>query len=158
MIAPGGSSPVATLTTGGLDLLGGSVEFDITGATTADQVAVIGLVGFEGNVELTLNFPSYNPTDHVDVFTLVLNDEADLIIRGGFGFSYGGVLLDEGAVFIATGSGGDQLFQLSYVGGSGNDVVLRAIPEPASGVVMLLGIGTVMARRRRESCRLRDLS
>jgi fibronectin-binding autotransporter adhesin len=150
-IAPGliTGTGVGTLTTGSLVLSGGGMVFDIAGPTAADLVTVIGLVKFEGDVELTLNFPSYNPTNHVDVFTLVLNDEADLIVHGGFGFSWGGVLLDEGAIFTATGSGGAQVFQLSYAGGSGNDVVLRAIPEPASALTILLGIGTVLARRRR---------
>ena len=103
-IAPGliTGTGVGTLTTGSLDLSGGGMVYDIGGATTADQVSVTGLVGFQANVELTLNFPSYNPTDHIDVFTLVLNDEADPISRGGFGFSYGGILLDEGATFYFT--------------------------------------------------------
>jgi len=55
--------------------------------------------------------------------------------------------LSEGAIFNV---GSDQ-FQLSYVGGTGNDLVVTAIPEPATTAI-IAGISVLaftLLRRRR---------
>jgi hypothetical protein len=42
-----------------------------------------------------------------------------------------------------------QLFEIRYNGNDGNDVVLLAVPEPSSVLLMLGGLGVLARRRRR---------
>lgn len=37
---------------------------------------------------------------------------------------------------------------ITYAAGDGNDVALYTVPEPASAVLLLLGLGAVIRRRR----------
>lgn len=116
-IAPGGSP--GTLTVADLIMDAGStlaLEIDGTAAGTEyDQLSV-----FLGEVELqepalvlSLGFtPGVG-----DVFTIVDNDASDPI-SGTF------AELPEGAVFTQDGVG----FEISYVGGTGNDVTLTVLP------------------------------
>jgi hypothetical protein len=53
--------------------------------------------------------------------------------------------LPEGSIFNAGGT----LFQISYTGGDGNDVVLTTVPEPASSAVMSAAAMSAIASRRR---------
>jgi hypothetical protein len=53
---------------------------------------------------------------------------------------------------------GGFLFEVSYAGDSstnsfqgGNDVVLRAVPEPGTGTLLMVGLAGVLMRRSRRS-------
>ena len=87
----------------------------------------------------------YNPTDGVDIFTIVLNDATDAITGQ---LTYGGTLLTEGKEFTATSGPFTQLFAITYLGGDGNDIALTAIPEPTAALLFLAGCGLTLRRRR----------
>jgi hypothetical protein len=91
----------------------------------------------------------FNPQDNVDAFTIILNDGVDGIAGAGR-FTFGGNPLPEGSQFFVAGTF-SQLFSISYAGGDGNDVVLRAIPEPGSAALLLGGLALLAGRRRRRA-------
>jgi hypothetical protein len=74
-------------------------------------------------------------------FELIDVQNSSTFINGGFAG------LSEGAIFNV----GSEQFQISYVGGTGNDLVVTAIPEPATTTI-IFGISVLifsLARRRR---------
>lgn len=144
-VAPG-ANPVI-LATGNLNFNGGTLALELNGITAGtdyDQLSATGSVAFSANTPLTLSL-GFDPVDGVDAFTIVSNDLADSVNTAGGLFSFGGTPLAQGATFTASG----QAFSISYTGGDGNDVVLAAIPEPASIAMLLGGLGVLGARRRR---------
>ena len=57
--------------------------------------------------------------------------------------------LSEGNAIYLTDTNGVALgFQVSYLGGDGNDVTLSVVPEPATGLLALLGMGALYVIRR----------
>ncbi len=158
-IAPGIAGP-GVLNTADLTLNGGVLAIEIngptpgTGAGNYDQINVTGGVTFNAPIALTLDFSGYDPQDHVDSFVIVNNDQSDPITFNGGGsrLFYGGTELNEGTTFLATSGSNTQFFQVSYVGSSGNDIVLNAIPEPGSlccGLLSGLGMLAGLQRFRR---------
>ena len=144
-VAPGASP--AILATGNLNFNGGTLALELNGVTAGtdyDQLSATGGVAFGANTALTLSL-GFDPADGVDIFTIVANDLADSVSTGGGLFSFAGNPLSEGELFTA----GAQDFTISYVGGDGNDIVLAAVPEPASIAMLLGGLGFLGARRRR---------
>ena len=119
-ISPGFSPGIVTVT-GGLVLVGGdTLEIEVDGAAGAgvvgghDQVDVTGTVDLGG---ATLNLSSAGSLSIPAGTELVIvqNDGTD-----GITGIFGGIA--EGDVLIV----GDQLFAISYFGGTGNDVTLTA--------------------------------
>jgi hypothetical protein len=139
------------LSTGDVTFNGGTLVLEIGGTTAGtgyDQLNVTGAVSLIANSPLTISLGSFNPADGVDVFTIINNDLGDAAnITGGL-FTYSGTPLAEGALFTV----GAQDFAISYVGGDGNDVVLSAVPEPASAAMLLCGFAVLGMRRRRGGC------
>lgn len=149
-LAPGNSP--GTLNTGDLTMNGGTFAIEIGSAFAFDSVNVTGTVNLTAPIALTLDFSGYDPVDLVDSFTLIANNLSENI--SGIGaFTFGGTPIVENQDFFVTSGGFSQTFQLSYHGGDGNDVVLSAVPEPASAVTILLGTGMLlgMGRSRRRS-------
>jgi autotransporter-associated beta strand protein len=129
---------------------GASLGFDLDGTaevTAYDQLQIADTLGLNGpvNLELSLGFqPALG-----NAFTLVLNDGMSAI--GGSGrFDYAGNLLENFEQFTVTSSGFEQLFEIRYDGGTGNDVVITAVPEPASAVLLLGGAALCLRRRRKQ--------
>jgi hypothetical protein len=142
-LAPGDG--IGTLRTGNL-LLGASSKLDLQiGSVSAfDRVEVTGAVTLDGPVQLTLS-TTFDPQDGADSFVIISNDGIDPILGNGR-FTSGGVTLQEGMRFVASG----QEWLISYRGGSeSNDVVLYAVPEPGTTAMLVLGAGAFAGLRRR---------
>jgi hypothetical protein len=146
-VRPGNSPGV--LNSGNLILNGGTLAFEFDGpaaGTGYDQLNVTGTVGLSANTALSLAF-GYVPAVGT-AFTILNNDAADLIaFSNGALFTYGGTPLADDTRFT-TPQGME--FEINYNGGtSTNDVVLTTIvPEPASAVMLLTGLGLIAGRRR----------
>lgn len=140
-IAPGPNAD--TLATGSLTLEGGSFFDAEMGPTAWDMLDVTGAVSLNDailNLSTLGSLASYGGSRYV----IVQNDDAGGIIDPVSGVFRG---LDEGASLEVAGN----QFVISYVGGTGNDVVLTSVPEPATMTLLALtcgGIGGYLRRRR----------
>jgi len=112
-VAPGLSPGSITITGNYTQTTGGTLEVELNGATTPgtdyDQLVVTGTVSLGGNLSVITNFTPPNYTN----FTIIDNGGVDAV-TGNF------VGLVEGTVLV-TPQGN---YRVSYLGGSGNDVVL----------------------------------
>jgi dienelactone hydrolase len=129
-VSPGASSATAvgTLHTGDLTLGAESTyDADLT-PTTADRLAVAGMVVLGGG---TLHLrPQSTPPVLGTAFTIIDNDGADPV-SGTFGG------LSEGTLFTA----GAASYRMSYHGGDGNDVVITAAVEEPPNPPSLATLG-----------------
>jgi gliding motility-associated-like protein len=123
-LSPGNGTGVFTVN-GNLQMNSGSaLTIDINGATAGtgyDQVIVNGTASLAGN--LVVNH-GYSPGQG-DIYTIIVNDMADLITGTFSG-------LTEGATLTAGGNG--TVLTASYIGGTGNDFTLTA-PLNAAPVI-----------------------
>nr|WP_224742628.1 DUF4214 domain-containing protein [Stutzerimonas kunmingensis] len=118
-----GNAGAGALTLGGLaNAQGGAIlAVDLHGTTAGsgyDQLVVNGTVDVSGS-NLSLDLGSFTPSVG-NSFTLIDNDSTDAIIGT---IKVGGSSITEGGTF----SQGDKIFQVSYIGGTGNDLVLSVI-------------------------------
>jgi fibronectin-binding autotransporter adhesin len=145
-IAPG--SGVGTLNTGSVAFNGGDFALEITDAVTFDKLNVTGTVSLTNPVDLTITLAAALAND--TLITIIDNDGAEPVNLAGANarFVYSGATLDEGVIFTVTGGFGSQQFQISYGGGTGNDVVLVAVPEPNAPAFLLGGFVALLALRR----------
>lgn len=120
VVSPGNSP--GKLTTGNLAMHSSAVyAVELAGAaagTGYDQLAVTGTVALGGaQLQVTLSYGSVVGTEYI----LISNDSNDVVQQTFSG-------LPEGTKFSVSGV----LFQITYKGGDGNDVVLRHIDTPPS--------------------------
>jgi autotransporter-associated beta strand protein len=158
-LAPGNGPGV--LGTRNLAFTSGTLSLEIVGNTPGDgfigydQIDVTGNVALNGLIDLLLNFDFYDPVDSVDSFTIVKNDSTEPIIFGSTNsrFAYNGLLLNQGTTFTATSGALSQDFSISYTGGDGNDIVLTAVPEPSTALILLGSLASLagLARPRRRA-------
>ena len=150
-ISPGtAADPTAVLTAFGtispirdaLSILSnGILAMDIGGLNVGDydQIAATGTVNLAGMLNVSV-LNGFAPTVG-DTFTLILNDDVDLVAGTFSGKA-------EGSQFTANGYS----FRINYGAGDGNDVVLTTtVPEPGSAVLLLGGLGLLGLRRRRNA-------
>jgi uncharacterized repeat protein (TIGR01451 family) len=134
-LAPGDSPGI--IRTGDLALTaGGSYDVELDGTTAGtgyDQTQVNGTVGLGGaTLNVTLGFtPTFG-----DAFTIIDNDGSDPVTGTFAG-------LPEGATFTV----GASLFQVTYQGGTGNDVVLTTIDAASPALVGTPGDDLFIARQ-----------
>lgn len=122
-LAPGNSP--GCLNTGNLTFQSGSTyEFEVGGTTECteyDQTKVTGTVDL-GNGTLSLvRYNDFKPVKDQS-YTIILNDGTSDAVTGTFNN------LAEGATFTVDG----YVFQISYTGGDGNDVVVTVQSVPAT--------------------------
>ena len=115
-VTPGTASVTGILNTNNIDFgSGGNFNVLLNGTTAGTdyaQLDVTGSVSLDGNLNVSLG---YTPTVG-DTYMIVRNDGTDAISGTFSGLSEGGQI-----------TVGGYLFQISYVGGTGNDVVLTAL-------------------------------
>jgi autotransporter-associated beta strand protein len=144
-VAPGASAGI--LNVGDTVFNGGTFALELNGPTAGsghDQLNITGTFNLASNTPLTLSL-GYDPVDSVDNFVIVNNDGTEAITRTGF-FRFNTQTLAEGALFTV----GSQQFRITYAGGTNsNDVVLFAVPEPASLVSLFGGFATLLGFQRR---------
>ncbi|RYD62229.1 MAG: PEP-CTERM sorting domain-containing protein, partial [Verrucomicrobiaceae bacterium] len=76
-----------------------------------------------------------------------VGDGSDVV--GNNLLTFGGNRLAQNELFTANGIS----MKIDYFGGTGNDVILTAIPEPGTVGALLCGVGSLLSmrlRRRRE--------
>src|SRR5205085_1629183 len=135
-INPGATAgAIGTLSTGALTLTSSNFNVDMT-ATTADQINVTGLVQLASSPTLNLIIPNGTTFAPNQQFILINNDAADAI-TGTFGNAPTGTDIIDGYQWI-----------VSYAGGTGNDFVLTAVPEPSTWVAAGLSLLVIAYSQR----------
>ena len=143
-LAPGNSPGI--LSTGNLSL-SGIFAVDVNGTTVGtnyDQVNVTGTVDLVAGNTIAMNIGAFTPTTGTNFF-LINNDGADAIVGSLNGYA-------QNAEFILAG----QSWKIGYTGDSGtnsftggNDLVLQAVPEPATWALLAFSLTAVVVLRRR---------
>jgi len=134
IVAPGHSP--GCLNTGSLDLFG-SYNAEIGGTTACtgyDQLKVTGTVKLEA--KNTLNISLYNSFKPVkgQKYTIIDNDGSDAVTGTFTGLAEGGTV-----------KVGTVTFQITYKGGTGNDVVLSVLSAPDTGFGQLTNSPALVA-------------
>ncbi len=115
-VAPGLSPGTLTITGNFAQTAAGTLSIEINGLTPGtqhDQVIVNGTVALAGGLTVTSGFtPSQG-----DGFQVITNDAADAVSGTFTGLPESGVV-----------AGGAENYRISYLAGTGNDVVLKAGP------------------------------
>jgi len=141
-ISPGnGGNTTAILGTGALTLQPASnFLVDINGTTVGanyDQLNVKGTVVISGsNLIVTVG----GVLAIGDTFIIVNNDKIDAVTGTFTGLPTSG----------STFTSGGYIFSIDYAGGTGNDIVLTVVPEPATwigGALALAALGCAQRRR-----------
>jgi len=78
-------------------------------------------------------------------WTIIDNDGADAFSIGSFRFTNADNPIDPLVAFNAGGTS----YYLDYAGGTGNDVVLHAVPEPGAVALLATALPLVALRCRR---------
>lgn len=139
-LAPGSSA--GDLTVDGAVTFGSGSVFsaELLGGASFDQLtigATGSLLSNSGNIVLTLGYaPAIS-----DSFMVIEN------LAGTATASFAN--LAEGASIFATYNAVSYELQASYLGGTGNDLVLTVVPEPTAPLSMLASFGLLLRNRRR---------
>jgi len=142
ILAPGALNSAGRTTINGNYSLqsAGTIELSIISPALSDLVDVNGTVSLNGG---RLMVTGDTPGLPIGLQFIVLANDGTDPITGTF------LGLPEGQDFT---SAGGNIFDISYVGGDGNDVrLLVVVPEPTTPLVLLGGSGALVLLRRRRS-------
>ncbi|MGV3531130.1 MAG: autotransporter-associated beta strand repeat-containing protein [Chthoniobacteraceae bacterium] len=140
MLSPGDQQP-GTLQFEQLSFLSGAnVHLDLGSAAEFDRI-VAQSVTMAGTLNLVLDLGV--GLSSMASFQILENLGASSM--ASFRFTHEGKVLNEGDKFIASA----QEFRITYAGGTGNDVVLSAVPEPGASSLLAMGALLLSRRRRR---------
>jgi autotransporter-associated beta strand protein len=135
VVAPGRSPGILQVGHFNTDASGGTLELELNGpvaGTDYDRLSVRGLADLTGmNLQASVNFAASDGQE----FTILGNDGFDAITGEFTG-------LPEGAELRL----GDQIFQITYLGGDGNDVVLTKTGDVYRPVLTIQRISPVAVR------------
>ena len=134
-LAPGHSVGTTTINGGYTQLAGGTLEMELT-AGGNDLLVVNGPVSLDGELLL---LAGYDIPENTRI--LLIDNVSSDPTTGAFDD------LPEGTWFGVPGVTAS--FAITYTSGTGNDVELTAVPEPASALLLMLAIPAVAARLRR---------
>ncbi len=141
-LAPGAG--LGTMTSGPLSFSGGTLAIDIdTGFLTADLLTV------SGDFNVGTGSPSLVVTDLNADFLVPPNMKLLVLSYSGAWdghfFQVNGATVPDGGTFTV----GSNTFTLDY-NDAGGLVSFTAVPEPAAGAMLLLGLGCMLKPRRRQ--------
>jgi hypothetical protein len=112
---------------------------------------VTGSVSLNAPVALSIALAAGMAND--TLITIIDNNGTDAVnvANADSRFVHDSVVLEEGSIFFVTGGFGTQQFQITYAGGTGNDVVLVAVPEPSFATFLAGSLGILLGLRRTRS-------
>jgi hypothetical protein len=150
-LAPGVGG-IGTINTADLTINGGTLALEVQDLNAYDKANVIGVVTLLNNPLLNVTKLTGGSIQNNDLFFLVINDGADAVLG-----QFGGIPNQgQGNPTLADVNG--QRFIVSYFGDSsnptgfdvpgGNDIVLRAVPEPQTWVTLIGSIGALVGLQR----------
>jgi hypothetical protein len=127
---------------------GSTFAADLTGigavaGTNYDQLNVAGTVNL-GSSTLALSLSGFSPNVG-DLLFLMQNDGAEAITGIFNGLADNSIFMMGGYQFQIGYAGNAEASTPSFIGG--NDLVLQVIPEPATLVLLLSGLGLWLRRR-----------
>ncbi|NWK56981.1 metallophosphoesterase [Verrucomicrobiaceae bacterium N1E253] len=135
-IAPGHAAPGTLFQLGDVTMESGSalnIRFGGSEVGDYDQLNVAGALTL-GGATLNLSSHAAYTVSVGDTYMLIENDEVDAVTQqvvSGLGSHLAaGTTLPEGAIVSNDFLGSGLSAQISYVGGSGNDLVLKILPAP----------------------------
>ena len=140
-----GNSP-GILTVNGAYNQAGTLVAEITGLTAGsqhDQVVVNGTVSLSGSLDVQFSAGTYAVNDMI---FLLVNDSNDTVNGIFTGFNQGDTVTNYGGFDWLISYNADSTTS-SFTGG--NDIALRAIPEPSASLLAGVGALALLRRRRR---------
>ena len=126
-----------------------TLRLQLDSATAFDRAVSLNAPSLGSNITLDLQIaPAFDPVDDFDEFVLIENaSPSPLLFSGLSPLVYAGNALVEGEIFSTPG----QMWRISYTGGTGNDVTVRAVPEPTAGLSFALGLALLASQRGRRN-------
>jgi autotransporter-associated beta strand protein len=129
----GTQGAVGTLTTGALTMTTtNTIHFDVSGTAASNWDKLVSNGVTLGSTTLDISMPTGLPFVNGTVYTLVDNTSATPIVGAFTGIIEGNTYTFGGYDFTA-----------SYLGGTGNDFTLTAIPEPSTWIGAALALAAI---------------
>jgi len=145
-VTPGNSPGI--LAVSGNYTQAGNYTAEITGTTAGsghDQIGVTGAVDITGGSLTALFSGTYALSDMIFI---LLNDGTDAVTGTYAGFAQGALVATHGGFDWQISYDADSTSNTFTGAPNGNDIALRAIPEPGTALLAGLGLFALLRRRR----------